>query len=89
MQHVQMNRIPTQRKTSMRRVHAPQQLAEDLCTLAGLRGGCSRYDLDLLMDALDSEPVSYTHLDFTLRREPAPLCLISNGFRMLTKIPSL
>ena len=55
MQHVQLNRIPTQRKTSMRRVHAPQQLAEDLCTLAGLRGGCSRYDLDLLMDALDSE----------------------------------
>lgn len=26
--------------------------------------------------------------DFTLRRDPAPLCLISNGFRMLTKIPS-
>ena len=27
--------------------------------------------------------------DFTLRREPAPLCLISSGFRTLTKIPSL
>lgn len=55
MQHLQMNRIPTSRKTSMRRIHVPQQLDEDLCTLAGLRGGCSRYDLDLLMEALDSE----------------------------------
>ncbi len=55
MQHVQMNRIPTPRKTSMRRIHAPQQLAEDLCSLAGLRGGCSRYDLDLLIEALGSE----------------------------------
>ena len=55
MKHTRMIRISTQRNTAMEHASAPQQLAKELCSLAGLHGNFSSYDLDRFVDSLNSE----------------------------------
>ena len=55
MQHTRMIRISTQRNTATPHASDPQQLAKELCSLAGLHGNFSSYDLNRFVDSLNSE----------------------------------
>ena len=55
MQHTRMIRISTQRNTATPHASDPQQLAKELCSLAGLHGNFSSYDLNRFVGSLNSE----------------------------------